>query len=334
MTPIEFISSSDFAIGVDIGGTKINAGIIDRNGQILLQHHLPTLAQQGEVLNQVKTLISKLLNEYHYSFDGTSLKGIGIGSAGQIDWNKGSIRYANSLIPGYTGTKLKDELEHEFAASVIVDNDVNCLALTEKYLGAAQNKRNVICLTLGTGVGGAILIDGKIIHGAWGGAAEIGHMTVDFNGVPCHCGSIGCLEQYASGTGIAWRMQELLMKQGIGTTQIEAKKIIADWIKGDPTAALVMNQAIAALGSAIASLVHIFNPEAIIIGGGVAEAGAPLIDGIKAEMKKRAMSSLVEGVDIFAAYKGNLGGMIGAALQLWEYDEIGTRVNLHSVDKI
>ncbi|WP_082198330.1 ROK family protein [Bacillus sp. FJAT-26390] len=312
---------AEYAIGVDIGGTKINAGVVSAKGDVLHTLSLSTLAGQAKTADRVLQAVRELLAEVKAEQPAIQLKGIGIGSAGQIDWAQGSVRSASDLIPHYAGTELKRMVQQQFLLPTIVDNDVNVLALTEKYLGAARGVDHFLCLALGTGVGGAIVVDGRLVHGSWGGAGELGHLSVDFNGRPCLCGGKGCLEQYASGTNIARRMQEKLQMNGRLSENVDAREVFAWWEAGDPLAAEVMEETVAALGSAIASFIHMFNPEVIVIGGGVAEAGERLFAGIRDEISRRSMPSMMEGVRITAAYRGNLCGMIGAALQVWEYGE-------------
>lgn len=314
-----FDPQTEYAIGVDIGGTKINAGVVNADGSVLHTLSLSTMAGQAKTVDRVKQAVHDLMAEVKVSQPAIRFKGIGIGSAGQIDWANGSIRSASELIPHYAGTALQSIIQQQFLLPTIVDNDVNVLALTEKYLGAAQGVDHFLCLALGTGVGGAIVVDGRLVHGLWGGGGELGHLSVDLNGRPCLCGGKGCLEQYASGTSIARRMSEKLSMNGYLNVNVDSREVIARWQAGDPLAGELMEETMAALGSAIASLIHIFNPKLIVIGGGVAEAGEPLFAGIRKEVSHRSMPSMAEGVRIEAAYRGNLCGMIGAALQAWEY---------------
>jgi glucokinase len=309
-----------FAIGVDVGGTKINTGVINREGEVKFFYSLPTLAQES-VVERITQGIERLFALIRDKNEKIILKGIGVGTAGQVDWGMGSIRFASDLLPGYTGTPLKQYLEDKFGLTTYIDNDVNVLAMLEKHLGAGQGVKHMICLALGTGVGGAIMINGKIVHGAWGGAGEIGHMSVQFKGLPCICGNVGCLEQYASGTGIAKLMNVRLAthKSGIATKPLNAKEVMALWLEGDNVATEVMEEVISALGSAITSLIHIFNPELIVIGGGVAEAGDFFFSRLKQAVRQRVMPSMYSKVRIEPAYQGNLSGMIGASLQVWEY---------------
>jgi len=312
-------AQSSYAVGVDIGGTKINTGIINKQGEVLYSFSLPTLAGQASVIDRVTEAIVTVLAKLKDVTQQETLKGIGVGTAGQVEWKTGSIRFASDLLPGYSGTLIRALLRDRFGLPAYVDNDVNVLALTEKVLGAGREVNHFICLALGTGVGGVVVVDGRIVHGAWGGAGEIGHMSVNYQGLPCICGNIGCLEQYASGTGIAKLMNDrLVARYGAVHESIDAREVIARWIAGNTLASEVMEEVIGALGSAIASLIHIFNPEIIVLGGGVADAGGPLISRLKQEVEKRTMSSLLEGVQLKLAYQGNLSGMIGAGLQVWK----------------
>ncbi|UKS30498.1 ROK family protein [Paenibacillus sp. HWE-109] len=311
--------TSDYAIGVDIGGTKINAGVVNAKGEVLYNVSMPTGAGQVKTVDRVQMTLQQLLTEVEIKQPGLRYKGIGVGSAGQIDWQKGQVRSASDIIPGYAGTPLRNLLSQQFGLPTFVDNDVNVLAITEKHLGSGRGAQYFICLALGTGVGGAIVVGGQLVHGSWGAGGELGHVSVDFNGVPCLCGGIGCLEQYASGTNIARRMRELLAEQGSPDEQVDSREVFKRWHAGDKLATKVMEETMAALGAAVASFIHIFNPDLIVIGGGVAEAGDRLMNGVRSEAIRRTMPSMREGVRMELAYHGNWSGMIGAALQVWEY---------------
>jgi len=313
------------AIGVDVGGTKINAGVVDRGGQVLHAVSLETLAGQADTGNRVAEAVDRLLEELEAGQAAVPLRGIGVGSAGQIDWKRGSIRFASELLPGYGGTQLRDRLRERFSLPAWVDNDVNVLALTEKRLGSAQGIEDFVCLALGTGVGGAIVSGGRLLHGNWGGAAELGHLSVAFDGEPCICGGRGCLEQYASGTNIAKRMRSRLRELGRSDEVPDAREVFSRWKAGDPLAVALMEETFAAIGTAMASLAHALNPRLFVIGGGVADAGEPFLSGIIEQFRLRAMPSFADDVRIEPAYRGNWSGMIGAALQAWEYENVGER---------
>lgn len=306
------------AIGVDVGGTKINAGIVAENGDVLLSHSLGMAGGGTDPAGRIAEAIDGLLARARDRYPDIRIAGIGVGTAGQVDWREGKIRYASELIAGYTGTQLKAMLEERYGLSARVDNDVNALALAELRHGAGRGTDHFVCLALGTGVGGAVVADGRLLRGAWGGAGELGHLSVDFRGESCICGSRGCLEQYASGTGIARRMRDRLAEAGQAGSEPDAREIVRLWQQGEPLAAAVMEEAIAALGAAIASLVHALNPELVVVGGGIADAGPPLLDRLREETFRRAMPSLAAGVRIEAAHRGNWSGMVGAALLTWE----------------
>lgn len=311
------------AVGVDIGGTKIHIGITDRSGNVAAELTVPSLGMERRVIGQVIAGIRNVMKLAEDRGEPLNLQGIGVGSAGQIDFASGTVHYANDLLPGYTGTPIRELLEREFSLPVYVDNDVNVLALAEKRFGSGRHSKHMVCIALGTGVGGALLSEGKLVRGAFGGAGEFGHMTVDFRGPRCICGNLGCLELYASGTSIARRMNERLkMRERVGAdapTVPDAREVFARWRQGDETAEQVIDEAVAALSSAIASLIHIVNPDTIVIGGGVAESGEAFFAKIRNEVKRRAMPSMYRNVRIEGASSGSRSGMLGAAQQLWEY---------------
>lgn len=310
----------EVAIGLDIGGTKIHAGVIDRDGTILHMIGYPTQTTDMPLIEHIKRIAGEALSWQRHAMAEAEVIGIGIGTAGQVEWPTGIIRYASELLPNYTGTPLKELITSAFGLPVIVDNDVNVMAITETRLGAGRNVQHMVGLTLGTGVGGVVVANGVILRGKWGGAGEIGHMPVDFKGIPCICGGIGCLEQYASGTSIAARYHERMAAFGeTADSPPDTREVVRRWMAGDTAAIEVMDDAFRALGAAIAGLMHLYNPELIVIGGGLADIGEPLLSRIRKEAYARAMPSFAEGVPIVRAASGNGSGMIGAALQLWEY---------------
>ncbi|WP_058300885.1 ROK family protein [Gorillibacterium timonense] len=309
------------AIGVDIGGTKIRAGLVRRDGAVLKELTLPALAEKRRVMDQVFLAINTLRMYGEETGSGT-LAGIGVGSAGQIDFERGSVHFASDLIPGYTGMPIRELIEKKYALPVYVDNDVNVMALAEHELGAGKGCRHLVCLALGTGVGGAVITDNRLLHGARGGAGEIGHLSVDLHGPRCICGNRGCVEVYASGTSIAGRYREEIAAQDralMKEAPADTRQIVTRWLDGEPAAGKVMEDAIAALGSAVTSLIHVFNPQAVIIGGGLAEIGEPLFAPLRQRVEATAMASMRQEVRILPAELGGGSNMIGAALQVWVY---------------
>lgn len=313
-----------YAVGVDIGGTKINLGIVRTDGHIVMERQLPALQLSEETMERISNEIAEMAKEFYKQYGAEAqLRGIGVGSTGHIDTVKGEVRSRADRMSIYQGTPIRGHLEAALQLPVLVDNDVNVLALTEKYFGAGRNVRHMLCLALGTGVGGAMLVNGRLVHGAWGGAGEVGHFSVNFNGPRCNCGLNGCLELYASGTGIARRMNEKLAHIGRGEAgELDAKETIRRWLANEDDAAMeVVDEAITALSSALASLIHLYNPEVIVIGGGVAEVGAPLLDKVRAATQSKTIPSFYETVRMTGAYRGNRAGMIGAAMLHWEYEQ-------------
>jgi glucokinase len=311
------------AIGIDIGGTKIRMGLVRSDGEVLHQFTLPTMAAEKRVMEQVFQGIDKMLSDCKEHHPNMRLDGIGIGCSGQIDYSSGNVHYASNMIPGFTGTPIKELVVKRYGLPAHVDNDVNVLALAEAVFGAGRKARNIICLALGTGVGGAIIMDGVLVHGSTGGAGEVGHLSVDRHGPRCICGNVGCLELYASGTGIANRYREKKEASGLNLTGSEDRSadVVARWKGGEPEAVEVMGEAITALGSAITSLIHVLNPEVIIIGGGVAGLGEPLFVPLREYVTSHAMPSMSDAASIVPAELGEGSNMVGAAIQVWIYNQ-------------
>jgi glucokinase len=313
----------EIAVGVDIGGTKIHFALVERDGRIVEQEIVPTVAERGgaAVMNDVLAGITRMLERRKALTGYGEVSGIGIGSSGQIDFATGTVVYAVDTLPGWTGTPIRQRVAERFPHPVYVDNDVNVIAVSEKRYGAGRQYRHFVCLALGTGVGGAVVADGRIIRGASGAAGELGHVSVDFNGPRCSCGNYGCIEQYASGTGIARLARESIAAGGLRLEgEPTAKAVIAAWQKGDPGAALVMDTVIRALGTAVSGFIHTFNPEAVVIGGGVSAAGAAFFSALEAEAEKRTSAFMWRATRILPALVGASSGVIGAAAQVWEYE--------------
>lgn len=309
----------EYAIGVDIGGTKIQFAAVDQEGSIVHRHLIPTEAQLGpkQVLDKVMEGIDRIAAAMPPS---ATAAGIGVGSAGQIDFRRGEVVFAGDTLPGWTGTPIKRHVEERFGKPTFVDNDVNVIAVAEKVFGAGRQYGSFICLALGTGVGGAIVESGQLVRGAFGGAGELGHVSVDFNGPLCGCGNNGCIELYASGTGIA-RMGRELLETGAGRASWEpqSRDIIQAWMEGERMASELMDRVIRALGAAVAGFIHIFNPQAVIIGGGISETGPVFFEALEKQVNKRATPGMLKVCRLLPAYVGADAGVIGAAAQVWHY---------------
>ena len=226
-------------------------------------------------------------------------------------------------IPPMVGVNLKKRLSESFGLPVCVDNDANVMALAEFELGAARGFRHVLCLTIGTGIGGGIVLDGKLFHGSKFAGAEFGHMTIQYNGRKCNCGGAGCLEAYASAPAMVRDAKRLLWRdrksvvhtlvQG-DLSRLTTKVLFQAEKKGDRLASQVINQSCAYLGAGIASAVNLLNPQVVVIGGGVSRGGQGFIRRIEKEVKKRAFPSATKNLKVVRAKLGNDAGFIGAAI--------------------
>lgn len=319
----------EYSIGIDIGGTKIAAGIVGREGTIIGKKTYATPQETKEtIVNLLETIICEFSEMARK--EGISLAGVGIGTAGQIDFEKGMVLSGTANIKDWNDVALRDLLSATTKLPIYVENDVNVLALAEQQLGAGRNVKDLICLALGTGVGGGVISGGNMIRGAWGGGAELGHISVDMNGPRCNCGFNGCLEAYSSGTGIARMMREKLEHMDPDPESVLAyyklhphevtSKLVFEWKKNGVEAAKeVVEEAVRALSYAIVSLIHTFNPSLIVLGGGVLTEGEWFIDKVEEKVSALGIQSLVGPVKIMASRLGNDGGLIGAGIQPWVY---------------
>ncbi|MEH7234957.1 ROK family protein [Bacillus sp. JJ1562] len=324
----------EYSIGIDIGGTKIAAGIINREGNVLLKKVFSTPQEtKDSIIHLLENIIFSLSETA--KTEGKRLVGIGIGTAGQIDFEKGKVLSGTANIKDWNDVALRDILSKKTNLPIYIENDVNVLALAEQQFGAGRNVENLICLALGTGVGGGVITGGKLLRGAWGGGAELGHITVDMNGPLCNCGFQGCVEVYSSGTGIARMMREELDSYSESVRNSEllyyqkhpeevSSRLVFELLNsGNEVAEKVVDTAINALSYAIVSMVHTFNPSMIILGGGVLRDGEWFIQKIRERVATIGIRSLVDPVDIKGTQLGNDAGLIGAAIQPWVYgDEV------------
>lgn len=307
-------------IGIDVGGTNVKIALVDNKGKIIYSNSIPTRAEMGYeyTINNMKEAITELIKET--KSDPKNIESIGFGFPGQIDYQKGIVRLAPN-IPGWVNVPIAEIMEKEFGIPTRVDNDVRCAALGELNYGAGQGCDNLICITVGTGIGSGLVINGKLVRGASNAAGEIGHIKLDMNGGPlCGCGDRGCLEAFASGPSIVALAEEYI-KGGKSTKYRElANPDITPYIvseaakQGDPVAKRIFTIVGEYIGIGLASVVNLLNPEKIIIGGGVAAAGELLLTPIKESLIKRAMPIAGSAVEIVPAQLGNSAGVIGASL--------------------
>jgi glucokinase len=285
----------DFSIGVDLGGTNLRIAAVSVQGQMLEKVTLGTKVAMGpdHVITEMCDAIRQLTEKYGRS--GKFL-GAGLGIPGIIDLDTGTIRKSANL-PGFSEYPVHAEAEQRLGTRVLLDNDANVAALGEQWLGAARGVPNMAMITLGTGIGGGIVLDGTIFHGMNGMAGEFGHVTVEPEGYPCGCGNRGCAERYASATGIVRMAQEAiaageapsLAKAAGADAEFSAKSIYNLAIQGDEAARRIFRRFGRALGIMMAGLVNILNLEMYVIGGGVASAWDAFAPAMFSEMRERSL---------------------------------------------
>ncbi|MEO8727360.1 MAG: ROK family protein [Acidobacteriaceae bacterium] len=317
---------SFFAIGVDLGGTNLRIAAVDQNGNQLETITTSTEVKRGrdsvirDMCRDIKTLQQKYESQYHFA-------GTGIGVPGIIDLETGTVRESPNL-PDWQDFPVREEIERCLGARVFLENDANVAALGEQWLGAGKDFNSMCMLTLGTGVGGGIVLNQRIWHGMTGMAGELGHMTVDPNGPPCGCGGRGCLEQYASATAIK-RMSLEAISAGSApelgramnaNPEFSAKFVFQMSINGDAAAQQIFRTVGWALGIILADVVNAFNLPVYVIGGGVAAAWEAFAPAMLSELELRSFvfratqsASSRRKTLITRALLGSDAGLIGAA---------------------
>jgi len=309
-------------LALDVGGTKILTAIISNEGQVMAREYCLTLADEGPeaVINRIFSAIDHLLNQRGMNLP--QLYGISIAAAGAIDSEKGLITSSPHL-PGWHDVPFRDIAKEKYKVNTFLINEASAAALGEHQFGVGQGVNNLILLTVGTGIGGGIIINGRLYSGVSGSAGEIGHMVVDVNGPRCSCGNTGCLEALVSGTAVAKEAIKHI-RQGDRSSlteivrgkieNITAEKVSIAAQGGDSLASEVILRAATYLGVGMVNLVNIFNPEMIIIGGGMAKMGELLLNPARQVLRERAFQLPALAVQIVPAQLGDDAGVLGAAV--------------------
>jgi len=308
-----------YVVGIDIGGTNIVAGTVAEDGsEVLGLVSEPTLAEQGA--EGVLTRLMKLARASMAAASGKEIAGLGIGSPGPLDTTTGIVLLTPNL--GWVNFPLRDRVAGALGLPATLDNDANCAIFGEWWRGAARGANHVVGLTIGTGIGGGIVLAGQVYRGKSDIAGEIGHMTIDLNGRRCKCGNYGCLEAYASGPAIAARAIEGI-EAGADTAlpryvngdlaRITAQIVYEAAHDGDGYALEVVHDTAKFLGAGVANVVNIFNPEVVVICGGVTLAGDKLFLPLRNEVKRRAFKPAVEACRIVPGELTGTAGVYGAA---------------------
>jgi glucokinase len=316
--------SDRWVVGVDLGGTNIVVATMTADGQQTagMQQGL-TLAAEGAdaVVHRIATMIEHSIAETitSHGIAREQVLGVGIGSPGPLDREKGIVIVTPNL--GWRDFPLRDRIGAAVGLPATLDNDANCATLGEWWIGAARGGRHVVGITIGTGIGGGLVLDGRLFHGASDVAGEIGHTTVDVTGRRCKCGNYGCIEAYASAPAIAERAREALEHGETSTISLLVNgdlsritaRVVYDAAKGgDPVALEIVREAAKFLGAGLANLLNIFNPDVVVIAGGVTAAGDTLFDPLRAEIRRRAFRPAVDACRVVAGTLPGTAGVAGA----------------------
>jgi len=309
-------------LAVDLGGTKIAAALIAPDNRVMDKAHSLTLAAEGlqAVIGRIFATIDRLLSQGNV--DSAQLESIAIAAAGAIDTDKGLITSSPNF-PGWINVPLRDMVRKRYGVDSCLLNDANAAALAEHRLGAGRGAANLIYITVSTGIGGGIIVNDELYSGTSGCAGEVGHMTIDANGPECGCGNVGCLEVLASGKAVAGEAKRRI-KQGersrltdmvSGVLEgITAEEVAMAAQGGDRLALEVISRAAGYLGVGMVNLVNIFNPEVIIVGGGLSKMGELLLEPAREVVRQRAFPLCAGAVRIVTAELGDDAGVLGAAV--------------------
>ncbi|MCJ7508261.1 MAG: ROK family protein [candidate division Zixibacteria bacterium] len=317
------ISKKDYFIGIDLGASHLKFGIVDHKFRVIFKGSIPLSRKRSKksIIKLIENSIRLLLAFARQK--NIRIKSIGIGIPGIIDSDKGKIRGIPPNLPEISNLNLRRVLSKNFKYPIFMDNDANLMALAESRIGAAKGYKYALCLTIGTGIGGGIILDNNLFRGANFSGAEFGHMIICHHGIKCNCQSYGCLEMYASASAMI-RRAEMLLRQG-------RKSIIPKLISGklncitteaifqaekmkDKVAREVVSDTARFLGIGITSAINLLNPQIVVVGGGVAQAGKRFIQLIEKETKKRGFPAITKNLIITQAKLGNDAGFIGAAI--------------------
>ncbi len=318
-------SDQRFIIGVDLGGTNIVVGAMPEDGS---RHYAlrsqPTMSELGAdaVVDRIVTMVGEVMTQTMAETGAkrSQFAGVGMGAPGPLDREHGIVIIAPNL--GWKMFPLRDRVSKAVGLPATLDNDANCATLGEWWQGAARGGRNVVGITIGTGIGGGIIMNGVLYHGSSDVAGEIGHTTIDTEGRHCKCGNYGCLEAYASAPAIATRAREVMVREEgessiPGMVQGRFEDITAQTVydaakAGDAVASEIVRDTARYLGAGVANLLNIFNPDIVVLAGGVTAAGDALFVPLRAEVRRRAFTPAVQAVRIVPGELPGTAGVVGA----------------------
>ncbi|HHW30158.1 MAG TPA: ROK family protein [Clostridiaceae bacterium] len=311
-----------YYVGIDLGGTKIAAGLVDKQGKILAKASTSTGKERpaDEIIKDMAMLAKQVIDDY--GIETTSVKSIGIGCPGIVNDKDGTLIYANN-IPNLSNKNLRAGIQRYINLPVILDNDANCAALAESVAGAAKDVDHSVTITLGTGIGSGVIINGRIYSGMNNAGAELGHMVIAMGGKKCNCGRSGCWEVYASATALIEQVKEAIRKNPDSLiyrlvegdlSKINAKVAFDAAKAGDSTAVEVINRYYTYVAEGIINTVNIFCPQVVVIGGGISKQGEYLLKPIREMVNKYMLFKGNSSMEIRTAKMGNDAGIVGAAM--------------------
>ena len=314
-----------YAIGVDLGGTSIKLGIVTSTGKLIKKIQILPEAEKGpaKIIENIKVGIKEITSKLKYPIEG-----IGIGCPGVVTPGKGIVENPPNL-PGWVKVNIGEIIHLEFNKKVYVDNDANAAAIGELTFGSGKKYKSFIMITLGTGVGGGIVINKKIYHGDHGAAGEIGHISIDYNGPKCNCGSYGCIEAYAGNLYLREKVRAELIKHpeskmwkliNNDLSKVSPRNVQSAAEAGDTFAKSIIEELGVNLGSAFASLCNVLDISVFIIGGGIAGFGKPLFDAIKKTLCARVMAPIRPRVRVLPAKLKNNAGVKGASALVFHHN--------------
>lgn len=311
-----------YYIGVDLGGTSIKAGVVDSEGVILYKDKVPTKAERNykDIIKDMASLINDIIN--HSNVKPAEIKGIGIGSPGTPNVKEGILVYSNNL--NFVNVPIRTELGKYFDIPIYLDNDANVAALAESEVGASKNVDNSVLITLGTGIGGGIIIDNKIYSGFNNAGSELGHMIIVHQGIECSCGQHGCFEKYASASALISQTIKAAKENrdsiintlvDFNYDKVNARTVFEAQQHHDQTAEKVIKQYLKYLATGIVNIINILFPEYIVVGGGLGNEGENLLIPLRKIVNETAYTSHgILPTEIVSAKMGNDAGIVGAAM--------------------
>ena len=303
-------------LGIDIGGTAVKFGLVNGEGVMVSEvseYSVKFDNYETPIIETVVKSAKEFMSKNNKNF--FDINGIGVSATGGINSKLGIVEGSAGHIKNWEGTNIKKRLEAEFGMNTVVLNDANAAALGEMWKGAAKGRENVVIMTIGTGVGGGIIVDSKILLGSKGFAGEIGHIPVNVDGEECSCGNTGCIEHYGSTSALVRNIKNAVISGeiiGINEDEIDGRLIFKQVSAGNKVVIKYVDEWINYISAALVGLVHIFNPEMVILGGGVSKQKEFFVDKVRDKVLHSVMDNFAQSLSIEAAELGNNAGIIGA----------------------